>query len=174
MRKKQPPEAFRRAAWQAQLRIASRAPFSLWGVPTDPGYAGARAVHDSEQLHNGLQRLEEAGIPSGLSSPLRDAVAAVGALLALRPGWLAHWEQQQGEGSVSRAGSGDRAMVRSIDEEFPKPSTVQSWPDSEAAEQAVIEALPVLDRLQQALALHTGRDLIHRSSGPRWHGGLEG
>jgi hypothetical protein len=122
----------------------------MWGVPSDTRYAAAQAVHHSQELHDALAEVRQCRPPREVRPALDEAATAVNALLALRRGWVAHWQQQQGATSVS-----DRA----ISEEFPQPATVATWPDREVAETAMLQALPALDRLQRALAAHTGQTL---------------
>lgn len=139
---------FREAAWNAQWRIATSPPVSMWGVPSDTRYAAAQAVHHSRDLHDALAALRRSRVPSDVQPALDAAATAADALLALRAGWVAHWEQQQGDGDH-----------REMSAEFPQPSTVATWEDAAIAEEAMLQALPVLDRLQRALATHTGQTL---------------
>lgn len=150
---------------RAQRAIATSVPWAAWGVITeDVDAAAVRSVCDSALVVEALRRLDIPWAPADIRPAVRDALVALAPLEQLRPGWLAHWEVREGGRAhvMGRARTpAERAVRRSLHQEFPASSVLQSWTDLQRAEQAMVAATPFLDRLQRALARHTGVDYEH-------------
>lgn len=146
-------------AYRVQKRVAMSMPWAGWGRPVDPPYAAAQAVGDSVQVADAVRGLLRSRVlPTELRDAARDALSALGALERLRPGWLAHWEYHDPAARLGTDEDEGNALRRAAGRDFPSSAAVQSWPDVQRAEEAMLTAAPVMDRLQRVLAGYTGID----------------
>ncbi|MFF4520495.1 hypothetical protein [Streptomyces bluensis] len=141
-------------AWRAQMVIATRAPFVATGSPReDPDSLVGEAVFNSESIHEVLMELAYGIDPR---RPLREtaesALAAMSALVVLRPSWIAYCNAHVG--LAPEATDARSEMWR----QWVAGDTVRAWPYFAQARSAVTAATEKIAELQPALADFCGHD----------------
>jgi hypothetical protein len=153
----------RDCAWQAQLVMATRAPFvAAIAEPQreDPDSIVGEAVADSEAIHAALTTLVEALDPSRpIAEHAHQALVAVTALLELRPAWVAYCNK------VFALDPEVTDPVSEMSRLWVSGDRVRAWPRFTEGKAVLEAAIDPVVHLQSELAAFCGTNLVRRQLG---------
>ena len=142
-------------AWRALTVITTRAPFAATASPReDPDSLVGEAVFNSEAIHEVLMELAYDIDPRRpLREPAEEALAAMSALVVLRPSWIAYCNEHFG--LATEATDAHSEMSR----QWVAGDTARAWPYFAQAKSALIAATSTIAELQSMLTAFYGRGI---------------